>query len=246
MHFDLLQEIVWLIPTCIEVVIVVVMFRRKLWHFLPWFMSYLVFAICRTCALFPQRHNAVIYFLGYWFSEPVANVLQLCVIKELFDRVFELTGSARQLGIEVFRWSLAALLFVAIVISWNSPGGDVKRVMAGIYIVKGTVAFVEAGLLGLLAAFMVALGISLRNYYVGVFIGLTVYGAVDLVAIAVRAKYGSSNTSAVGWITMIGDIFRVATWAAYILPRPLAEPALTDEQRRSISEELEKLQMVLK
>lgn len=246
MHVSVLQEIIWLIPTSVEIVMVAIMLRRKLWHVLPWFMSYLIFTICRTCTLFPQRHNAVIFFLGYWFSEPIANVLQLCVIKELFDRVFELTGTARQLGIEVFRWSLAALLLVAIVISWNSPGGDVKRVMAGIYVVKSTVAFVEAGLLGLLAAFMVALGISLRNYYVGVFIGLTVYGAVDLVAIAVRAKYGSSNTSAVGWITMIGDVFRVTAWAAYILPRPLAEPPLIDEQRRSISEELEKLQMVLK
>lgn len=241
MHVTLLQELIWLAPTFVEALIVAIILNRRLWRILPWFLSYLVFCVLRTAFLFLQRHDVTIYFFAYWWSEPIANIVQLCVIKELFDKVFALHADSKQLANTFFQWSLALLLVLAVIIAWNSPGGDAKKLMAGVYVVKRTVAFVEAGLLVLLAIFMSTMGLPLHNYYIGIFIGLSIYGLVDLVAIAVRAKYGSINTSTVNWITMIGDTFRVVTWAAYILPEPEPPPSLTDEQLREISSSLNEM-----
>jgi hypothetical protein len=153
MHLTTLQLSLWLSPTIVESVIVMAMFYRKLWRSLPIFLSYLIFTISRTCFLFLERSNIVEYFYAYWVTEAIGSLVVLCVIKELFDNAFHKHLGLRQLGNVLFRWSIAVLVVVAVVIAWKSPGGDTKRLMAGILTVKRTVTFVEAGLLGFLFLF---------------------------------------------------------------------------------------------
>jgi hypothetical protein len=223
MHLTTLQLSLWLSPTIVESVIVMAMFYRKLWRSLPIFLSYLIFTISRTCFLFLERSNIVEYFYAYWVTEAIGSLVVLCVIKELFDNAFHKQLGLRQLGNVLFRWSIAVLVVVAVVIAWKSPGGDTKRLMAGILIVKRTVTFVEAGLLGFLFLFAVTMGLGWQHYATGVSLGFGIYGAVELTAITARAIYGEPATGIFNWVIMTVNNCCVFTWAAYFL-MPVHEP----------------------
>jgi len=220
---------------------------RKLWRNLPIFLSYIVFDITRTCFLFAERNNDVAYFYGYWLTEALANLAVLCVIKELFDNAFERRMGLRRLGNVLFQWSIALLLVMAVIIAWNSPGADAKKLMAGIYVIKRTITFVEAGLLCFLFLFVFAFGIGWQHYAVGVFLGFGIYGAVELVAITARAMQGPRRTPMLAWAIMTVNNVCVFIWASYFLaPVPVRQkqPALDAEKR--LEELNEALLLILK
>lgn len=234
MHLSFLQLCLWLAPTCVEVILVAGMIYRGLWRSLPLFFAFLVFTIVRTCFLFSLRHDAVRYFLGFWFSEPVADTSQLFVIKELFDHVFEERLDLQRVGNMLFRWSLAGLFLIAVVVALHSPGGDTKKLMLGIWAIKRTIVFVETGLLFSLGVFMAVVGVPLRNCYLGIFIGLCSYGAVDLVTSVVRAALGTADNNISNSIKGIADVFRVLAWAFYILPSAQSELTISGTNFESV------------
>lgn len=223
MHLTPLQLTLWLSPTIVESVIVMAMLYRKLWRSLPIFFSYLIFTISRTCFLFLERSSQIEYFYAYWVTEAVGCLAVLFVIKELFDNAFQQHLGLRQLGNVLFRWSIAVLLVLAVIVAWTSPGGDTTRIMAGILTVKWTVTFVEFGLLGFLFLFAFAMGLGWQHYATGVCLGFGIYGAVELTAITARAMYGEPATGIFNWVVMTVNNCCVFIWAAYFLI-PVREP----------------------
>ena len=221
MHLTTLQLTLWLSPTIVEGVIVMAMLYRKLWRSLPIFFSYLIFTISRSCFLFLERHNAIEYFYAYWVTEALGSLAVLCVIKELFDNAFQQHLGLRQLGNVLFRWSIAVLVVVAVIVAWMSPGGDTARIMAGIIAVKRTVTFVESGLLGFLFLFAFTLGLGWQHYATGVCLGFGVYGVVELAAITLRAIYGEPALGIFNGMIMTVNSCCVFIWATYfLLPQP--------------------------
>src|SRR5258707_14643151 len=103
MRLTTLQLTLWLFPTIVEGVILMAMLYRKLWHSLPIFFSYVIFAICRTYFLFLERNNAITYFYAYWVTQAVRSFAFFWVIKELFDNAFQRHLGLRQLGNVLFR-----------------------------------------------------------------------------------------------------------------------------------------------
>lgn len=245
MHLTFLQQCLWLAPTCVEVILVAGMTYRGLWRDLPFFFSYLVLTIVRTCFLFSLRNDATRYFLVFWFSAPIGDVSELFVIKELFDHVFDERLDLRRTGRVLFRWSLAGLLLLAALFAWNSPGGDTKKLMLGIWAIKRTIVLVETGLLFLLGVFMATIGLPLLNSYLGIFIGLTSYGMVEFVTSVVRAALGTTDTTISNWIKGIADVFRVLGWAFYILPRTLPETAISNRQLDKLGAALDEMRSLL-
>jgi len=221
MHLTTLRLTLWLAPTIVEGVILMAMLYRKLWRDLPIFFSYLIFTISRSCFLFLLRDNPLKYFYAYWVTEAMGCFAVLCVIKELFDNAFQQHLGLRHLGNVLFRWSIAVLVVVAVIVTWMSPGGDTKRIMAGIIAVKRTVTFVESGLLGFLFLFAFTLGLGWQHYATGICLGFGVYGVVELAAITVRAIYGEPALGIFNWAIMTVNNCCVFIWATYfLLPQP--------------------------
>lgn len=249
MHVTRVQTFLWLFPTIVESVIVLAIAYRKLWHSLPIFLSYLVFEIIRTCVLFSVRGSAITYFYFYWISEALGCLAALCVIKELFDNAFERRLGLRQLGNVLFQWSIAVLLVAAILVAWMSPGKDAQKLMAGIYVIKRSLTFVEAGLLGFLLLFAFAFGIPWQHYAMGVFGGFGIYGAIELSAITARAEYGRSVIDWVNWAVMLANNCCVLTWAAYFLipvqEKPMSKIDLA-QSRKLLEEWNEALMQIMK
>jgi len=221
MHLTTLQLTLWLAPTILEGVIVISILYRKLWGSLPIFFSYLIFTISGTCFLFLERGDPIKYFYAYWVKQALGSLAVLWVIKELFDNAFQQQLGLRQLGNVLFRWSIAVLLVVAVIVAFVSPGGDTSRIMAGIIAVKRTVRFVESGLLGFLFLFAFTLGLRWQHYANGVCLGFGVSGVVELAAITVRAIYGEPALGIFNWAIMTVNNCCVFIWATYfLLPQP--------------------------
>ena len=221
MHLTRFQICLWLIPTCIEIVIVVALTCRKLWRDLPIFGSYIIFEIARTCVCFSELHDPLRYFYTYWITEALGCLASLWVIKELFNHAFARQLGLRRLGNVLFQWSIAVLLFCGVLIASISRGGDTQRLMAWIYLVKRTQTFVEAGLLAVLLLFAFMFGMRWHHYATGICLGFGVYGAVELSAITVRAIYGPVVTRLISWLIMSGNTTCVLIWAVYLLaPQP--------------------------
>lgn len=230
------QLILWLSPTVMESVIVVVMVHRKLWRDLPIFLSYLVFEIGRTVFLFIERKNQWMYFYGFWVTEAIGCLAALSVIKELFDNAFHRHLGLQRLGNVLFQWSLLLLVVTAVLMAWMSPGTDPNRVIAGIFIVKRTVTFIQAGLLGFLFLFALTFGLGWKHYVVGIALGFGIYGVVELAAIAARTAYGPVATGVLTWVMMTANNCCVLAWAAYFLSPTPARVTLVDDEIESVLE----------
>jgi hypothetical protein len=238
----------WLSPTVIEIWIVAVMFYRRLWTDLPLFLSYLIFEILRTVLLFSLRHQLTVYFYAYWGTETIGCLVALAVIRELFENVFRPYPGLKALGAFLFRWSFLLLLAIAVVIALIAPGKDQYKILAGIYTLKRTVTIVQAGLLGFLFLFASAFGLAWRHYVIGIAAGFGIYGAVELIAMVVRAKFGGGADSYFSWILMGVNTCSVMIWAAYILipvrhsqpATPLPDSARLEAWNRSLMDLLRK------
>lgn len=145
-----LKFVLWLTPTGLESVIVMAMIYRKLWRDLPIFFSYLIFEIGRALFLFAERNNPWVYFYGYWITEALGCLAALCVIKELFNNAFQKQLGLRKLGNVLFQWSILILIVMAVLIALLSPGTERNKLMAGIFVLKRAVTFVQADLLRVL------------------------------------------------------------------------------------------------
>jgi len=226
-----LQTVLWLLPTALEGAIVVAMLYRKLWRDLPIFLSYLVYSIARTTFLFLERHNEWVYFYGYWIAQGIGCLAALWVIRELFDDGFHLHLGLQKLGRALFRWSIVLLLIVALSIALTSPGGEKNKLMTGIFVLKRTLTVVESGLLAFLFIFAFSFGLAWRRYTAGIVLGFGVYGAVELIVLAIRMHYGHSVQGLYNWVMMIINNCCVLIWAGYLLFPTMAKTPEVDLDR---------------
>lgn len=212
-----LQIVLWLLPVALESAIVLAMLYRKLWHELPIFLSYLLYSIFRTTFLFLERNHEWVYFYAYWIMQAIGCFAALWVIRELFDDTFHVHLGLHHLGRNLFRWSILLLLITAVLIAWMSPGDDKNRMMAGIFVLKRTVTVVEAGLLAFLFIFAFSFGLAWRQYAVGISLGFGLYGAVELIALAIRMHYGHAVQGIYNWMMLTINNCCVLIWASYLL-----------------------------
>lgn len=217
MHLTTAQLVLWLTQPSLESLIVMAMICRKIWRRLPIFFSYLVFEIARTWLLFFERNNGIAYFYGYWITEALGCLATLCVIKELFNNVFQRHLGLRQLGNVLFQWSVGLLLALSALIAWTSAGPNASKIMAGILRVKHAVTFCESGLLVFLFLFAFAFGLRWQHYATGVCLGFGVYGSVELAAITARTIYGPAITPLFNWLIMTVNMCCILIWVAYFV-----------------------------
>jgi hypothetical protein len=135
-----------------------------------------------------------------------------------------------------------------VILALAAPGNDQDKMIAGIFTVKRTVTIVQAGLLGFLFLFASAFGVAWRHYAVGIASGLGVYGAVELIAMVMRAKFGAVVDSSIYWILMIVNTCCVMIWAAYIVvpvqhshpATPVPDSSRLEDWNRALAELLRK------
>jgi hypothetical protein len=205
-----LWHYLWLGPRAFQLVIFVLMMRRKLYREFPVFFSYTLYEAILGISFFILDHDPNVtgaqYWQAYWIVNLGSIALRFGLIWEIFSHVFSPYPALSEFGKMVFRWAAVVLVLVGVAVATYSTGGDGPRIISGVYVIDRTISIVQCGLLLFLFLFSSYFGLSWRSYVFGIAVGLGLYSSQQLVmsSVWVQANLYSPN-----------DMFRFSTMGTY-------------------------------
>jgi hypothetical protein len=218
---SLLWHYLWVAPHLLQLVIVVMMWRRGLVRKFPIFVTYTITEIVQGGALFLADHSAAVS--GYQYRqaeiafEMISCILRFGLIYEIYSNVFRPYPSLEQVGRLVLRWSGALLLLAGIGIMACSPEAGFQRLDIGLVFISRTVSLTQIGLLTILFIFSSYLAITWRNLVFGIALGLGIFSTVDLAVAALRVQRVPVSTNLfLDFVTMVTYHACVVVWLCYI------------------------------
>ena len=155
----------WFAHPAFQLVVLGLMFWRKLHRAFPVFFSYIAFQVAAFALTFPlqaqgQRFYSA-FFKVYWATTLVSVLLGFGVIHEVFQDVFRPYHTLRDLGSVLFKWAGLVMLMVALVVAASTNSAAEDPLVAGIVTLQRSVRVVQCGLvLFLLCVLGVGLFIS--------------------------------------------------------------------------------------
>jgi hypothetical protein len=219
---SLLWHYLWIAPHILQVIIAVVMIRRRLIREFPMFLAYTIFEVVQGGALFILDHSARVspyqYWEVYWVVQGVTIALRFAVIYEIFSHVFRPYPALRELSQILFRWATVVLVLVAVAVAAYAPGNGTHLIVSGIKIVARTASLVQSGLLVFLFLFSSYFRLSWRSYVYGIAVGMGIFASVDLATSAIRAASEIAEGShAFNFLSMAVYHCCVLIWLVYML-----------------------------
>lgn len=222
--FDLkiVQNVIWFGTAGLEVLVLVMAARKRLYSTLPWFCVYFVTEVLRDIVIAPLAFSSKFaYFYAYWLGEALAGILGLLVIFEVYRQVFLQYASIQRLTTLLFGWATLVLIVITAASAFAIGGAEKTPIVAGIFAFARSVRLLQAGLLLLLFLLSRALGLNWRHYVAGVALGFAVLVATDLMAVTVRAHLGRAEDAGYVLLKPIAYAIAVLIWLAYVaLPAP--------------------------
>jgi putative Mn2+ efflux pump MntP len=199
-------------------VLAVALVGKKAWKPYPLFTVYSLLNFGFTVALYVLHTPPAIYFYSFWIGEAITIVLGFGVIYELFQNLFSNHRAVLKQARLVLRWTCVALLCVAVsVILVQAPIASMLR--SGVLIFEEALRVVELGLLMFLFAASLALGLHWRQAEFGIALGLGLFVAVELAAVALRSQIGPQTS-----LWQLLDVIRIlafdtslVVWLRYLL-----------------------------
>jgi hypothetical protein len=207
----------WALPVALQPLIAVAMFRRGLIRDFPVFFIYNVSIPARDTALYILRNSKNLYATVYWWGDAASIVLTLGIIVETswhFIRPYPfLRFFLRVLWISAVIAGGGAL---AMLIWTKGPAGaDVA--LEWILLSERSAKFLQVCLLIVAIAFMSRLGLSWRDYALGIAAGFGVYAALDLVLLELGGHLHVLNGDAFVLLRSAVYDLGVVIWAFYFL-----------------------------
>lgn len=218
MNFSrLLTSALWFLPLALQSAIAVSMlYRGLMWQF-PFFFTYTVFVCARDLVLTSLSYGGNSYATVYWWGEAGAVLLALVVI---FEIAFHLIGRYPFL-----RFILQALAVAGVVagiaalamLFWTQGPAGANLALDRIILAERSVRFLQACLLVLMLALMSRLGLTWRNYALGIAAGFGVHSALDLILLELRAHLHALPDNSFVLLRSTAYNLGVLIWAAYFL-----------------------------
>jgi hypothetical protein len=198
----------WAAPHVLQIVLAVLMIRRKLAREFPVFFAYTIFEILQFFILFAvmARHLLGLYATLYYVTETISVGLRFAIIYEIFGYVFRSYSPLKRLHGSLFRWATALLMIAAVLMVAYTPSAQTDRTVIIMNVVDRTVSIMQCGLLLLLVALSCFFKFSWRSYAFGIAMGLAIYDGLKLLDWAIGDKFGSISTA---------DFFTMFLMAAY-------------------------------
>ncbi len=221
MHFShLLTSALWFLPLALQCAIAVSMLYHGLARQFPFFFSYNLFLPARDLVLVSLPYAGNLYSTVYWWGDGIAILLALVVIVEV---AFHLIGRYPFLRF-LFKILLgvAAIAAMAALLSfvWTRGPAGADVVLEWIIYTERSVRFLQVCLLILMTALMSRLGLTWRNYTLGIAAGFGLYAALDLILLELRAHLHAVTDSSFVLLRSAAYNLGVLIWAAYfLLPR---------------------------
>lgn len=222
---NFISHLTWIAPVILQVLVFVVMIRRRLHREFPWFLYYTgfeaVLGLVTLAVKWLPSFSYSFYFWTTWSGKAVEEALSFAVIYEVFSHVFRSYDGLQKLGKLLLRWSTVILLMLATVSAASAQGSDASRVISGILNLERSVSVVQCGLLFFLFLFSSYFGLSWRHYVFGIALGFGIYGTVELAGFSLRNHFGPSFDATFNLVLPMAYNCAVLIWVSYFLaPAP--------------------------
>jgi hypothetical protein len=213
-----IQLALWIAHPVFELLLVGIMFWRRLHRTFPVFFGYNVFQVVSFLILFPiyRSGNPMAYFYAYWISAAISLAIGFKVIHEIFLDVLRPYPNLKDLGTLLLKWAALVMLLVAMVVTAASQPGTNTPFDQAVIIAQRFVRIIQCGLILFLLFFSRHLGVSKRQISFGIALGFGGFASVELLMLALLSGsqihlHGVTlsliNTAAYG--------FSILTWIGY-------------------------------
>ena len=242
-----LWHYLWIAPHALQIVIAIIMIRRKLFREFPMFLTYTIFQVVLEGTLFILDHSRAVsgplYWAVYWPGLVVSIALRFAVISEIFSQVFSNYPGLKELSRLLFRWASAVLLLVAIAVAVHTPNDGSFYFLSAIHVLDRAVGLTQSGLLLLLVGFSSYFGLSWRSFTYDIAIGLAIFSSVDLATEAIRT--GSVAGYIFDLVTMATYHCCVMIWLVYLLVPETARRTVKEPPENNLEQWNAELQRLL-
>jgi hypothetical protein len=218
MNFSrLLTSALWFLPLVLLCAIAASMLYRGLVRQFPFFFTYTVVVSSRDLVLTSLPYERNSYSAVFWWGEASALLLSLVVI---FEVAFHLAGRYPFL-----KFILKILSIVGVIgaigalamLFWTQGPEGANLALERIIFTERSVRFLQACLLILMLGLMSRLGLTWRNYALGIAAGFGVYSALDLTLLELRAHLHAVTDTSFVLLRSAAYNLGVLIWGAYFL-----------------------------
>lgn len=167
------------VPMLLLSVLLGFLLKKRCWRSVPWFFSYVTFALCADLARFITHNQRTAYLWTYWTTEAVHAVVGVGVMYEVARRVFGNLGRSWWPRL-LFPGMIAVSLILTVGRFSAVPSGLPNRAITLILLGEIFISFLEVIMFATLVTLVPVLGLQWRQYAFGVAIGFGVYSTVTL------------------------------------------------------------------
>jgi hypothetical protein len=224
MHFlSHLWHAVWILRVALDVLLVVVLVRKRLHEQFPVFFLYIAWSSIVSITLVGMDYLATgeQYYYAFYCGAIGNAALSFGVIYELFRhllRDYPVLGST---GHSLYRWSALVFIAIAFALVWSAPAAGAGTLMATYFVLSRTVRLLQCGMLIFLFIFARSFGLSWKNRAFGIALGFGIVATSTLFIAAIRAQIQPATktltTDVLQLISQVSDVIAVGTWITYAL-----------------------------
>ena len=214
--------------------VLMIIHQRGLRGRFPFFFNYLMSYIAISClGVAAYLYNCDFYFYVYWILAIFMMTMEFWVIYEVLANTLKAYSALVDLASVLFRWAAVFLLLTALITALATNGAQGTKLEAAMSVVEHSIRLMQCGLLLFLLVFETRLGVSWRNYGMGIAIGIGIAAAVDLTISYLRMLSWRSSTAldAVNGTVYLGVI---AFWGCVLVMREPTSKSILDSPSRLI------------
>ena len=226
MHFHLNFGL-WFAAQFLEAGILFALFARGWQRQYPRFTSYIIFQlVAEVFLIFAMDRFPYIYYFGYWATMVVTIVLTFAIFYEVVQQVWAPMDARRKLGKAVV-WLIVVLIFGQSVIAlWTSAAhpSHLDSITSFILSVDRDLRVVVCATGLFILVFLKRLGISWREFVVGIIAGFVLFFAVHLTVATAVAHPTVLHRSTLAAVNSAAYLLATLVWLAYAILSPNVVP----------------------
>lgn len=228
----LLFYYLWVAPHALQVIILVLLFRRGIFSKFPVFTAYTAFSLCKFVALIivSRFQNAqAAYFKIYALTLAVYTALRFGVVCEIFAHVFAKHVTLRNAQRPLFRWTTVACLTVAFCLAIYTHPSNADPTWFNVHVLERSANILLCGLILSLFLFSSYLALCWNRVVFGIALGVGVLCSFELAIAAMRSQIGFSAHLALDLLDMAVYHCCVLIWLFYLLTPERKPPTIPDD-----------------
>jgi hypothetical protein len=214
------QLVVAVAAPIMQVLIAVIMVRRKLSAEFPVFFAYTLFHVVQVpIELYCYFHSRALYFYAFWIIQAFDFLLVIAVIQEVFGAVLREYLILKRRANQIYRCAVLVLVGVAFGTALLAPGTETDRTVAGLLTLDASSMIIQLGVLATLFVMSRMLVLGWGQLPFGIALGFGVMASVQLAVSLMRSYLGDGSTPGYVLLRPLAYNLAVLIWLFYAAKR---------------------------